>query len=64
MDVRDPDIVELEHATIDAKSVDYVKKSRRNWPVFMEAKQLDDPLTDVKDIVGYTSNNGVEWGVC
>jgi hypothetical protein len=32
----------------------------------MEAKQLNDPLTDVKDItqtVGYASNNGVEWCV-
>ena len=65
-DVRDPDIVELEHATIDAKSVDYALKVQKKLALFMEAKQLDDPLTDVKDItqtVGYASNNGVEWCV-
>jgi predicted transport protein len=65
-DVRDPDVVELEHATIDGKSVDYALKLHKKLALFMEAKQLNDPLTDVKDItqaVGYASNNGVEWCV-
>jgi predicted transport protein len=65
-DVRDPDVVELEHATIDGKSVDYALKVHKKLALFMEAKQLNDPLTDVKDItqtVGYASNNGVEWCV-
>lgn len=65
-DVRDPDVVELEHPTIDGKSVDYALKINKKPVVFWEAKQLNDPLTDVKDItqtVGYASNNGVEWCV-
>jgi predicted transport protein len=65
-DVRDPDAVELEHATIDGKSVDYALKLHKKSALFVEAKQLNDPLTDVKDItqtVGYASNNGVEWCV-
>lgn len=65
-DLRDTDVVELEHATIDGKSVDYALKVHKKPALFLEAKQLNDPLTDVKDItqtVGYASNDGVEWCV-
>jgi predicted transport protein len=63
-DVRDPDEVQLEYPTIDGKSVDYVPKVNRKPVLFIEAKPLNDPLTDVKSItqvVGYASNAGVEW---
>ena len=63
-DVRDPDEVELEYPTIDGKSVDYAPKINRNPVLFIEAKPLHDPLTDVKSItqvVGYAANAGVEW---
>jgi len=63
-DVRDPDEVELEYPTIDGKFVDYASKINRKPVLFIEAKQLNDPLTDVKSItqvVGYAANAGVEW---
>ncbi|MBW1679668.1 MAG: type I restriction enzyme HsdR N-terminal domain-containing protein, partial [Deltaproteobacteria bacterium] len=63
-DVRDPDEVQLEYPTIDGKSVDYAPKVNRKPVLFIEAKQLNDPLTDVKSItqvVGYAANPGVEW---
>jgi len=63
-DVRDSDEVELEYPTIDRKSVDYAPKINRKPVLFIEAKQLNDPLTDVKSItqvVGYAANAGVEW---
>ncbi|MCL0080190.1 DUF5655 domain-containing protein [Dehalococcoidia bacterium] len=63
-DVRDPDEVELEYPTIDGKSVDYAPKINRKPVLFIEAKALNDPLTDVKSItqvVGYATNAGVEW---
>jgi len=63
-DVRDPDEVQLEYPTIDGKSVDYAPKINRKPVLFIEAKPLNDPLTDVKSItqvVGYASNAGVEW---
>jgi len=63
-DVRDPDEVELEYPTIDGKSVDYAPKINRKPVLFIEAKSLNDPLTDVKSItqvVGYAANAGVEW---
>ncbi len=63
-DVRDPDEVELECPTIDGKSVDYALKINRKPVLFVEAKPLNDPLTDVKSItqvVGYAANAGVEW---
>ncbi len=63
-DVRDPDEVQLEYPTIDGKSVDYAPKVNRKPVLFIEAKQLNDPLTDVKSItqvVGYAANAGVEW---
>jgi hypothetical protein len=63
-DVRDPDEVEIEYPTIDGKSVDYAPKINRKPVLFIEAKPLNDPLTDVKSItqvVGYAANAGVEW---
>lgn len=65
-DVRDPDEVELEHPTVDGKSVDYAMKVNRKVVLLVEAKQLGDPLDDVKSItqvVGYAANDGVEWCV-
>ena len=63
-DVRDPDEVELEYPTIDGKSVDYAPKINRKPVLFIEAKPLNDALTDVKaitQVVGYAANAGVEW---
>ncbi|MCL0056126.1 DUF5655 domain-containing protein [Dehalococcoidia bacterium] len=63
-DVRDPGEVQLEYPTIDGKSVDYAPKINRTPVLFIEAKPLNDPLTDVKSItqvVGYAANAGVEW---
>ncbi|MCJ7503531.1 MAG: hypothetical protein MUP80_10790 [Acidobacteriia bacterium] len=65
-DVRDPDEVELEHQTVDGKSVDYAMKVNRRVVLHLEAKQLGDPLDDVKSItqvVGYAANDGIEWCV-
>lgn len=65
-DVRDPDEVELEYPTIDGKSVDYAMKINRKPVFLLEAKQLSDPLDDVKSItqvVGYAANDGIEWCV-
>ncbi len=63
-DVRNPDEVELEYPTIDGKSVDYSLKINGKPVLFVEAKPLNDPLTDVKSVtqvVGYAANAGVEW---
>jgi predicted transport protein len=65
-DVRDPDEVELEYPTVDSKSVDYAMKINRKPVFLLEAKQLTDPLDDVKSItqvVGYAANDGIEWCV-
>lgn len=65
-DVRDPDVVELEYPTIDGKSVDYALKINRKPVLLIEAKQLADPLEDVKaitQVVGYAANDGIEWCV-
>jgi len=65
-DIRDPDEVDLEHPTVDGKSVDYALKINRKVVLHLEAKQLGDPLEDVKSItqvVGYAANDGVEWCV-
>jgi hypothetical protein len=65
-DVRDPDEIELEHQTVDGKSVDYAMKVNRKVVLHVEAKQLGDPLDDVKSItqvVGYAANDGIEWCV-
>lgn len=63
-DIKDPDEVELEYPTIDGKSVDYAAKINHKPVLFIEAKALNDPLTDVKaitQVVGYAANAGVEW---
>jgi hypothetical protein len=63
-DVRDTDEVELEYPTIDGKAVDYAPKINRKPVLFIEAKPLNDPITEVKSItqvVGYAANAGVEW---
>jgi len=63
-DVRDPDEAELEYPTIDGKSVDYALKINRKPVLFIEAKPLNGPLTDVKSITqvaSYAANAGVEW---
>jgi len=63
-EVVDPDEVELEFPTIDGKSVDYAPKINRKPVLFIEAKSLNDSLTDIKSItqvVGYAANAGVEW---
>ena len=65
-DVRDPDEVELEYPTVDGKSVDYAMKINRKVVLLIEAKQLEDPLDDVKSVtqvVGYAANDGIEWCV-
>ena len=49
-DVRDPDEVELEYPTVDGKSVDYAMKINRKVVLLLEAKQLEDPLDDIKSI--------------
>ncbi len=63
-DVRDPDEVQLEHPTVDGKSVDYALKLNRKPVLLVEAKALDDLLNDVKaitQVVGYAANEGIVW---
>lgn len=63
-DVRDPDEVQLEYPTVDGKSVDYACKINRKPVLLVEAKGLNDPLTDVKDVTqttGYAANDGIVW---
>ncbi|MBU7017133.1 MAG: type I restriction enzyme HsdR N-terminal domain-containing protein [Theionarchaea archaeon] len=63
-DIRDPDEVELEYQTIDGKSVDYALKINHKPVLFIEAKPLNDTLTDIKSIaqiVSYAANAGIEW---
>lgn len=63
-DVKDPDEVQLEYPTIDGKSVDYAPKLNRKPVLFIEAKPLNDPLTDVRaitQIINYANNDGIEW---
>lgn len=65
-DVRDPDDVQLECPTIDGKAVDYAMKVNRKIVLYVEAKQLGNPLEELKaltQVVGYAANNGVEWCV-
>jgi predicted transport protein len=62
--VTETDEVELEFPTIDGKSVDYATKINHKPVLFIEAKPLNDSLTDVKaitQVVGYATNAGVEW---
>ncbi len=63
-DVRDPDEVQLEHPTVDGKSVDYALKLNKKPVLLVEAKALDDPLDDVKavtQVVNYANNDGIVW---
>src|SRR6266481_2538309 len=63
-DVRDPDEVQLEYPTVDGKSVDYAMKINRKPVLLVEAKPLNDPLIDVKDVTqttGYAANDGIVW---
>lgn len=63
-DVRNPDEVQLEYTSIDGRFVDYALKINGKPVLFIEAKPLNDPLTDVKaiaQVVGYAANAGVEW---
>lgn len=65
-DVRDPDEVELEWPTIDGKSADYALKINRKPVLLVEAKPLNDPLTDIKSItqvIAYAANAGIDWCV-
>jgi hypothetical protein len=65
-DVTNPDEVQEEYPTIDGRSVDYALKIDDKPVLFLEAKPLNDPLTDVKSItqvVGYAANAGVAWCV-
>ncbi len=65
-DVRDPDEVELEHPTVDNKSVDYALKLNKKCVLLVEAKPFDDPLSDVKavtQVVSYAANDGIVWCV-
>lgn len=65
-DVRDPDQVELEYPTVDGRAVDYALKINRDPVLLLEAKQLNDPLQDVKaiaQVVGYATNAGIQWCV-
>jgi predicted type IV restriction endonuclease/predicted transport protein len=65
-DVRDPNEVDLEYATVDGKSVDYALKINNKAVLLLEAKALDDPLNDVKaitQVVGYAANAGIVWCV-
>ena len=65
-DVRDPDEVELEYPTVDSKSVDYALLLNRKPALLVEAKPLDDALSDVKaitQVVGYAANDGIVWCV-
>lgn len=63
-DVRDPDEVQLEYPTVDGKSVDYAMKINRKPVLLVEAKGLNDSLSDVKDVTqttGYAANDGIVW---
>jgi predicted transport protein len=63
-DIRDPDEVGIEYATVDKKPVDYALKINRKPELFVEAKPLRDPLNDVKaatQIIGYAASEGIEW---
>jgi predicted type IV restriction endonuclease len=63
-EVRDPDEVQLEHPTVDGKSVDYALKLNKKPVLPVEAKAMDDSLDDVKavtQVVGYANNDGIVW---
>jgi len=63
-DVRDPDEVQLEYTTVDGKSVDYALQLNSKPVLLVEAKPLEDPLSDVKaitQVVGYAVSGGIVW---
>ncbi len=63
-DIRDPDEVQEEYSTVDGKAVDYGLKLNKRCVLLIEAKPIDDPLTDVKattQVVSYANNNGITW---
>jgi len=63
-DVRDPNEVQEEYPTVDGRSVDYALMINGQPALLVEAKPLDDPLNNVKDItqvVGYAANAGIVW---
>jgi hypothetical protein len=65
-DVSDPEEVEEEYTTFDGKMVDYALKINNKPVLLVEAKAMDDPLTDNKSIgqvVGYAANAGIVWCV-
>src|SRR3990172_9053933 len=49
-DVSNLDEVDVEHATVDGKAVDYALRINGSVVLLVEAKSLGDPLTDVKAI--------------
>ena len=44
-DIRDPEEVELEHSTVDGKSVDYAMKVNRKVVLHLEANNSETHLT-------------------
>ncbi len=63
-DVSDWDKVQTEYPTIDGKSVDYACKIDGKAVLLIEAKQLIDPLSDVRgttQIISYAVNDGIDW---
>lgn len=63
-DVTDTGQVQLEYPTIDRQFVDYALKLAGHPILFIEAKPLNDPLTNVQDItqvVKYAATDGIEW---
>lgn len=65
-DIGNPDEVHEEYPTIDGKSVDYALKIDDKPVLFLEAKPLNDPLTDIKaitQVISYAAVAPVEWCV-
>jgi predicted type IV restriction endonuclease len=65
-DTRDHDEVQTEFSTSDGKSADYALKINGKPVLLIEAKALNDPLTEVKDIaqvVAYAATEGIVWCV-
>ena len=65
-DVGDPDEVEEEYSTFDGKLVDYALKLNRKPVLLVEAKAINDNLSDNKaigQVVGYAANAGIVWCV-
>jgi len=65
-DIGNPDEVHEEYPTIDGKSVDYALKIDDKPALFLEAKPLNDPLTDIKavtQVISYAAVAPVKWCV-